>query len=864
MTRLAGACIAIAVLLLAQPAAGALRGAPEVPKVECDPAAASCGKAAPEAAEEDHAHEWMLVSAALQAYDYAGALIAIDALGAKEPFNPDVAFMRGYALHRQHRDAEAIKAFDQAISLNPEHSMAFAQRGLSRAALGDTAQALADEDKALAIVPENPTAMAYKGLILIASGKDGEGLTLLGDAVDLAPDFVWILLVRATALADLKQLDLALADADKAVADAPEDPSVYAVRGRIRLEKRDHAGALADAEKGLALGGQDPYLTALRSRARAASGDPEGAIADLALLGRQHPGADAAMKAEIPSLFGDGPGDPLPRLLLALQKIEHGDARGARAIAEQVLLTTPWARPAVLMVRAYASYSLGDTAAATADLDELEAAVGRTAESRYLRAKVQWAGGERGPAMENIDAALASAPDDPIYLETRATFRYEAGDLAGALPDFAKLAASDDYGEWAQQMQFLSLYYLERDREAGERALPYLRAKKPTDDSFLRAVADTVWRLQAGDTWRLADDLLAMAAVPSQGRDFDLFLRSRSAMHAGRKDEAAALLGRIGAHDLLLTAMSDAAYAPLWQDPALGKLFDMKAMYRRSFEAAWQAHREHPEDLLAATYALGALADLGCGDAAAAAARRLVPSLSRYAGQEQYGAGVFETIAANDLRRGDAAAAVATWRDGIARLGADNPYALPLMLNAGFVLAEQKKFDEALVQVSRVETISPSYDYGIVTAHYIRALAYDGLGRAKERDAALDYAARHAQANVMAAVLAVGLLRSYDEAAALLAGNLGDHVRGQRLLGELHVTAGRPKDGIETREQALLDRLRADPRIKAALRPVGRILTLPDNDTCPLTDEELAARPFDYPFEKTPMTGDVEPAAPSH
>ena len=855
--------LALALAAFALPAmAAAPAGAPIDPaQPDCGlPSRMDCQPKTPGKQPDDGIHEWMAVSTAFQSYDYDLTLRAIDVLSARQPFNADAAFMRGYALHRLHRDAEAIKAFDQALSLDPAHAMAMAQRGLSRALLGDTAQGLADVDAALALVSENPTAMAYKGLILIRAGRDNEGLTLLGGAAELASDFVWALLVKATALADLKRLDLAAADAEKAAQIAPDDPSVYTVRARIRLDRGDGAGALADVEKALALGGQDPLLLVLRGRAKAATGDAAGAAADAAQVKARHPGGEPVV--ELPSLFGDGPGDPLPRLMLAVHKIENGDPRGARAIAEQVLLTAPWSRPAVLMVRAYALQALGDHKAALADLDELESVSGKTGESQYIRAKVLWDSGQQGDALTTIDGALKTEPDDDLFRQTRATFRYESGDLAHALPDFEALRTSEDYGDWAWQMQILTLYYLDRNQEAGENALPYLRVDKPADDSMKRAVADLVWRLQAGATWPLADNLLAAAAPPPQGEDFALFLKARSLVHAGKPGEAEALLGQIGAHDVLLVAMADAAFAALWDQPGMHPLSDLPSLYRRSFDVAWENHHTHPEDLLAATYALGVLLDLGCGDAASAAATRLIPSLPRYAEQEQFGAGVFEVIGANAVRHGDSVAALAGWEDGIARLGADNPYTLTLTLNSASLLLGAGRFDDALARLSRVEAISPAYEYAIVLAQYMRALAYDGLGRRKERDAALDYVAAHASGNAMAAALAIGLLRSYDEAVALVVANLRDHAHGQMILGDLHIRAQpAPASDLDNRERALLDRLRADPRVKAALAPVGRILTLPDNGTCPLTAGQLAAKPFLYPFE-TPAADQALPISP--
>ncbi len=114
----------------------------------------------------------------------------------------------------------------------------------------------------------------------------------------------------------------------------------------------------------------------------------------------------------------------------------------------------------------------------------------------------------------------------------------------------------------------------------------------------------------------------------------------------------------------------------------------------------------------------------------------------------------------------------------------------------------------------------------------------------------------------MAAAIAIGMLRSHDEAADLLAARLGDPATARTVLDGLHV---KPRSGLDSpldrREKQVLDRLRADPRVLAALRPVGRILTLPEANRCPLTPAELATRPFHYPFENA-ATGEASRATP--
>ncbi|MBI1180132.1 MAG: tetratricopeptide repeat protein [Alphaproteobacteria bacterium] len=845
----------------------AVRGDEPTPTAQCDDGAgpACAAQGTDKQASDDHVEDWLVISAAFQAYDYDAALEAIDQLATGKPFDPDAAFMRGYALHRQGRDAAAVQALDRAAALAADRALPLAQRGLSHAVMGQTGDALHDIDEALSVEPDDATTLAYKGYILARAGKPDEALAALDEAVEQAPDSVWVLLVRAIVKLELKRPEAALADTDAALALDPRDSSVYAARARILDAKGDAKGALAEADKALALGAQDPALIALRARLRAAAGDVAGARDDRERLSRDHPGFSVRSGDDLPSMFGDGRVDPQPRLLLALQKIAAGKPEEARDLADQILVTAPWARPAVLMVRAYASLDLEDYQQARADVEEVERTSGPTDETHYLRAKVDWGEGRRTAALASIDEAVKLAPDYPTYRQARALYRYDAGELSAALDDMDALTRLQPEDDWAPQMRVTILHLLDRDEEAGRQAVGYLKRGRPLDASVRQELPDIVWALQQDPTWDLADSLLTAAPPPPLGEDFRLFLQARSLLHAGKTDEAAALVRQIDDHDVIQAAMSDRMFAPLWRDPSLASAFDLDAMYRRSFEAAWQKHREKPKDLLRAVYALDVLSDMGCPRAAADAARRLAPSVTRYDDSDEWGAGVYSSLADAALAGDDSTGALAALRDGVSRLGEDNPYTLSLTLEAGQILVAQGRYDEALKTLASVEQRSPAYRYGIALAQYLRALAYDGLGRTQERDAALDYLAAHAEDNTVAAVYGIGLMRSYDKAAAIAASSMADHVRGHLLLDRIEPRPGRSAaTPLERRAEALSKRLRADPRVVAAIKGLGRLLTVPVNTTCPLSEAELAERPFSFPFEApAPQTSDASgPAAP--
>jgi tetratricopeptide (TPR) repeat protein len=821
-------------------AEAATRSGDPLPEAACD--APDCPGEAPSATAEidDDVEDWLGISTAFQAYDYDEALRALEALQSKRPFDPDAAFMRGYALHRQGNDSGALQALEQAIALAPDRALPLAQRALSLAVLGKMDDAEAAIAAALALEPEDATTLAYKGQILAMKGENEAALKAADAAVEQASDSVWVLLVRSLVNLRLDRASAARTDADQAIALDPYDSSAYAVRARALATLGDRDEALADIAKAEALGAQDPSLDQLG--ARIANGEPV-----------------STSPPALPSMFGDGRVDPQPRLVLALQKIRDGKAGEAVALANQILETAPWARPEVLLVRAYAALDMEEYARADADLDEVEAALGGTDEIHYLRAKVRWGQDDREGAMVSISRAVAGAPDYAPYREARALYRYEAGLMQEALEDIDSLLAVEGYETWAPQMRVTILHQLGREAEAGRQALEYIRTGHALDPSVRRTLPDIIWQLQQGLTWGLADELLAAADPPPLGEDFHRYLRARTLAYRNQLAKAVALLSEIGDHDVLRSAMSDGAFAPVWDAAELAPLMEPSTLYRRSFDAAWRLHRSQPRDLLHAVYAVGMLGDLGCRQASADAARRLEGSLSAYTGTAEWGAAVYETLAEAALAENDAEAALAAYREGIATIGADNPYAITLMLNAGQLLMSMGRYEDALRQLEPVERLSPSYGYGIAAAHFTRAIALDGLGRDGDRDAALDYLSRHARDNIIAAVYGIGLLGSREEAAALAAQAMDDHVQGLVLLDRLAPRPGKEAlFDLDRRIDGLSAWLRENQEVRAAIPKAGRLQPIPANATCPLDEQELADRPFAFPFEEArPRTSDA-------
>jgi tetratricopeptide (TPR) repeat protein len=94
--------------------------------------------------------------------DVAAAAEAFDRAVELRPHDFWPWYGKGVCAHRRKRPAEAINAFTVCVALSPDSAACFHNRGLARAAAGDTAGALRDCDQALQLDPRLAAARALR------------------------------------------------------------------------------------------------------------------------------------------------------------------------------------------------------------------------------------------------------------------------------------------------------------------------------------------------------------------------------------------------------------------------------------------------------------------------------------------------------------------------------------------------------------------------------------------------------------------------------------------------------------------------------------------------------------------------------
>jgi serine/threonine protein kinase/tetratricopeptide (TPR) repeat protein len=97
--------------------------------------------------------------------DIAGAAEAFDRAVELQPHDFWPWYGKGVCAHRQKRPSEAVTAFTVCVVLSPDSAACYHNRGLARAAAGDTAGALRDCDRALQLDPHLAAAALHRGVL---------------------------------------------------------------------------------------------------------------------------------------------------------------------------------------------------------------------------------------------------------------------------------------------------------------------------------------------------------------------------------------------------------------------------------------------------------------------------------------------------------------------------------------------------------------------------------------------------------------------------------------------------------------------------------------------------------------------------
>jgi tetratricopeptide (TPR) repeat protein len=172
-----------------------------------------------------------------------------------ESNSAEVWFNKGFALHSLGRYDEAIKAYDEAIRLDPNLAGAWNNKGSALGKQGKYDEAIICYDEAIRLYPNYANAWSNKGSALGKQGKYDEAIKAFDEAIRLDPNYANAWYNKGETLIKQGKYDNAIKACDEA----------------IRLD-RNLAGAWTN--KGVALGKQGKYADAIKACDEAIRLDP--------------------------------------------------------------------------------------------------------------------------------------------------------------------------------------------------------------------------------------------------------------------------------------------------------------------------------------------------------------------------------------------------------------------------------------------------------------------------------------------------------------------------------------------------------------------------------------------------------------
>lgn len=229
----------------------------------------------------------------------------------------------------QHREDEALKAFELAIQWDPSCWLALHNRAVSRAQQGDLDGALADFNRSLELNPGLAVAFRNRGELLAATGRTEEAIADYTTALAQLRQDAELLTMRGESYHRLGEYERALADLSQAIEIAPHFAAAISQRGNVQAELGKFQLAIADFQRALAA---DPnFAEAHRSLAWLLATCPDQRF-------RNPPTALAA--AQTAARLA-APGDPFVLEALAAAQANAGNFGEAARIQQEAIANVP-------------------------------------------------------------------------------------------------------------------------------------------------------------------------------------------------------------------------------------------------------------------------------------------------------------------------------------------------------------------------------------------------------------------------------------------------------------------------------------------------------------------------------------------
>jgi tetratricopeptide (TPR) repeat protein len=381
--------------------------------------------------------------------DYQATAADIKALVTSNPTTASEFESRGSAFLDQSKFDEALADFEHAVSLDPRSASALADRGLAHVWKSQFEPAAKDLDAANAIDPKNAVVFRARGLMAQKKGDNREAIAAFTKALDIEPGNTFALAHRAEVDYAAGELEAALSDAAEVLKRSPKLVASYLLRSTIliRQGKPDAAATEADAlvaampdNSYAQVAAGNIYATvhkeaqAMRAFDRAIAIKPEGYIYLNRALHR--PKSDlTGRRTDVDTAMAMDPKLTQAVSAKADLQVEQGDFAGAAATYSKRLEGTP-EDLGLLTGRGIVYARAGDGVRADKDFAAVRAKAAQPGVLNNLCWAKATAGVALDSALDDCNAALAKAPDNPSFLDSRGLVFLRLGRFDDAIADY--------------------------------------------------------------------------------------------------------------------------------------------------------------------------------------------------------------------------------------------------------------------------------------------------------------------------------------------------------------------------------------------------------------------------------------------
>jgi len=203
------------------------------------------------------------LDSALRAYDEALRI---------QPGHPDATFNKALVFAQQGKKSDALAGYSAVLARHPDYLKALQNRGLLHQENGDFERAAADYEAALRLAPRHPDLLNNLANVFTSLHRPEEALTLLETAAAVVPNDSRTHYNTALALESAVRWNEAAAAYERAAALAPKDARPVHNLGVLRARQSRYDEAEKLLVKALALDPQHPLAAANLAKVRAAPG----------------------------------------------------------------------------------------------------------------------------------------------------------------------------------------------------------------------------------------------------------------------------------------------------------------------------------------------------------------------------------------------------------------------------------------------------------------------------------------------------------------------------------------------------------------------------------------------------------------